>query len=148
MSFLKRTFPLSYFFHNYNVLAKFQIEMSRKSFTALFCINQDTKAIQLESSHKKRIAFYFIFLLHTFWVAVTFLNIFSRVFGSQETGNTKDEEEDSSYPIQQKVIDVSWLTFAFGKYALQLEYFRIQDEVPLLLNQIFLLENKAMEKGG
>jgi len=133
MSFLRRAFPLSYFFHDYNLLARFQLKLCPKSFASLFCIDNDTSAIALESRPKRRTAVYSIFVLHTFWIGVTLLNIFGRFLNITRQGE---------YSIQHKVMDVAWLTFSLGNYAFKLEYFRIQEEIPHLLNQIFLLESK------
>jgi len=148
MEFFKKTFPFSYFFLNFEVLAKYQIEMSRKSLSTLFYVNKSTSRIRVDERNSlKGVYVYLILMVHTFWVTLTCLNILGRMTG-YSSSSSPGSGSGGEYLIQNKVVDVAWLTLLLGGYALQLEYFRVKDQVPHLLNQIFVLENKVIAKGG
>jgi hypothetical protein len=84
----------------------------------------------------------FILAFVWIWSSVFCIRVGFRVFGQDP-----DSGDSSSYMMQQKLVDIGWLTILWCNFIFKFELYRKEYEIPLLINTTFFLEKKAIAAG-
>jgi hypothetical protein len=137
LTFIRRILDEFILGHIYLVSLK-QLHANTRFLTHTFYVNI-SKELCLDTNSKGRRRLYdFILAFVCIWSSVFFIRVGFRVSG----------QNSSSYTIQQKLVDIGWLTLLGCNVIFKFELYRKENEIPLLINTTSFLEKQAIAAGN
>jgi hypothetical protein len=138
-AFIRRI--LSEFILGHGYLCSLKLVHACTSFlTHTFYVNVSQERCIIPNTKVRRRSYDFILAFVCIWSSTFCVRVGVRVFGVSGSS--------SSYTMQQKLIDIGWLTLLACNVIFKLELYRKEREVILLLDTTSILEKQAIARGN
>jgi hypothetical protein len=141
-TFIRRILDEFILGHIYIVSLK-QLHANTRFLTHTFYVNISKELCFVTNSKRRRRLYDFILAFVCIWSSVFCIRVGFRVFGQGS-----DSGASSSYTMQQKLVDIGWLTLLSCNVIFKFELYRKENEIPLLINTTSFLEKKAIAAGN